>query len=56
MIFNVKNNNLNEFKYIFKGNNDNIINLYDNNLNYITIDLNNNSLKEGKITNIQIKN
>ena len=54
MIFNIKNN-LNEFKYIFKGNNDNIINLYDNKLNYINIDLNNNLIKEGKIKNIQIK-
>ena len=47
-------NNLNDFKYIFKGNNDNIIKLYDNKLNYITIDLNN-SFKEEKIKNIQIK-
>ena len=47
MIFNIEND-LNDFKYIFKGNNDNIIKLYDNKLNYITIDLNN-SFKEEKI-------
>ena len=56
MIFFTKsNNNLNDFKYVFKGNNDNIINLYDNNLNCINVDLKNNSLKERKIKNIQIK-
>ena len=56
MIFNIKSGiNLSDIKYVFKGIIDNIIYLYDNNLNYIKIDLkyNNNSIKEGKIENIQ---
>ncbi len=39
--FNFKNN-INDFKFIFKGNSENVINLYDNNLNHVNIDLKNN--------------